>query len=412
MTLTIRRPDELPARLRSPLRLSPGTALIVLASIVLTLLASSSAPTPLYALYQQRWGFSSITTTLIFASYAIAVLTALLTLGKLSDHIGRRPVLIAALAVQAVIMVVFSTADGVGPLLVARIVQGLSTGAAIGAIGAGMLDIDRERGTIANAVAPGIGTATGALVSGLFVQYLPAPTHLVYLVLLGVFVMQGVAVLFMRETVTPAPGAVASLVPEIALPRQLRRAALAAMPVLFAVWALAGLYASLGPSLARRLTGSTSVVFGGLGLFVLAGVAAVTVFLVRNLAARTMMLVGIGALVAGVAVVLVSLGTGSASTFFAGTAIAGIGFGSGFQGGIRMTVPLAEPHQRSGVLSLLYVVCYLGFGVPAVIAGILVVDAGGLIQTAREYGAAVIVLAAIALIGLMSRPQQAAAVSK
>jgi predicted MFS family arabinose efflux permease len=412
MTLTIRRPDELPARLRSPLRLSPGTALIVLASIVLTLLASSSAPTPLYALYQQRWGFSSITTTLIFASYAIAVLTALLTLGKLSDHIGRRPVLIAALAVQAVIMVVFSTADGVGPLLVARIVQGLSTGAAIGAIGAGMLDIDRERGTIANAVAPGIGTATGALVSGLFVQYLPAPTHLVYLVLLGVFVMQGVAVLFMRETVTPAPGAVASLVPEIALPRQLRRAALAAMPVLFAVWALAGLYASLGPSLARRLTGSTSVVFGGLGLFVLAGVAAVTVFLLRNLAARTMMLVGIVALVAGVAVVLVSLGAGSASTFFAGTAIAGVGFGSGFQGGIRMTVPLAEPHQRSGVLSLLYVVCYLGFGVPAVIAGILVVDAGGLIQTAREYGAAVIVLAAIALIGLMSRPQQAAAVSK
>jgi predicted MFS family arabinose efflux permease len=412
MTLTIRRPDELPARLRSPLRLSPGTALIVLASIVLTLLASSSAPTPLYALYQQRWGFSSITTTLIFASYAIAVLTALLTLGKLSDHIGRRPVLIATLAVQAVIMVVFSTADGVGALLVARIVQGLSTGAAIGAIGAGMLDIDRERGTIANAVAPGIGTATGALVSGLFVQYLPAPTHLVYLVLLGVFVMQGVAVLFMRETVTPAPGAVASLVPEIALPRQLRRAALAAMPVLFAVWALAGLYASLGPSLARRLTGSTSVVFGGLGLFVLAGVAAVTVFLLRNLAARTMMLVGIVALVAGVAVVLVSLGAGSASTFFAGTAIAGVGFGSGFQGGIRMTVPLAEPHQRSGVLSLLYVVCYLGFGVPAVIAGILVVDAGGLIQTAREYGAAVIVLAAIALIGLMSRPQQAAAVSK
>src|SRR3984957_16215833 len=131
------------------LRLSGRPAVFVLASLIVALLASSAAPTPLYAIYQARWHFTPITTTVVFGVYAVAVLTALLTLGKLSDHLGRRPVLLAAIAVQVVALVVFSTADGVPELLIARIIQGVSTGAALGAIGAGMLDIDRERGTFA-----------------------------------------------------------------------------------------------------------------------------------------------------------------------------------------------------------------------------------------------------------------------
>ncbi|MEW2521703.1 MFS transporter [Actinacidiphila alni] len=382
-------------------RLPPRVALYVLASVTVTFLAASSAPTPLYAVYQAEWGFTPITTTVVFGVYAVAVLLGLLTLGKLSDHVGRRPVLLVALAAQAASMVVFATAEGVPALLVARVVQGLSTGAALGAIGAGMMDIDRPRGTITNAVVPGIGTATGALVSGLVVQFLPAPTHLIYLALLGVFVLQAVAVALIAETVTRKPGAAASLVPEIALPRTVRRPVLVATPVLFAVWALAGLYGSLGPSLARQLTGSTSVVFGGLSLFVLAGVAALSVLALRHAAARTVMLTGIVALIAGVAVTLASIRGASATGFFLGTAVAGIGFGSGFQGGIRTVLPLAKPHESSGVLSLLFVVSYLGMGVPAVAAGFLVVHAGGLTATAEEYGAAVIALAAVALAGLL-----------
>ena len=154
------------------------TEVLRFASLIVSLLAASSALTPLYAIYQQSWGFSPITTTIVFGVYALAVLASLLTLGRLSDYAGRRPVILAALAVQVVSMAVFATAGGVGELLVARIIQGLSTGAAIGAIGAAMLDIDRERGTLANAISPGLGTGSGALLSALFVQYLPAPTHL------------------------------------------------------------------------------------------------------------------------------------------------------------------------------------------------------------------------------------------
>ena len=390
-------------------RLSGTAALVLLSSLIVSLLASSSAPTPLYAVYQARWGFSPITTTVVFGIYALSVLAALLTLGKLSDHVGRRPVLFTALIAQAATMVVFATADGVPALMAARIAQGLATGAAIGAIGAGLLDVDARRGTLANSVAPGIGTGTGALISALAVRYLPAPTHLIYFVLLGVFVIQAVGVALLRETVTREPGARASLKPEIKLPRSVRGPVLAAAPVLFAVWALAGLYGALGPALVSTLTGSRSEVLGGLSLFLLAGVAAVAVVALRTRSPRSLMGIGIATLVAGVVITLISLSAKSPALFFLGTAVSGVGFGSGFQGGIRTVVPLAAPHERAGVLSLLYLISYLGLGVPAVVAGFLTVHGQGLLGAAREYGWAVIVLAALALLGLV-RPRKTQAV--
>jgi MFS family permease len=389
-------------------RLPPSVAFYLLASIIVSFLAASSAPTPLYATYQAEWGLTPITTTIVFGIYALAVLTALLTLGRLSDHVGRRPVLLVAIAAQVIAMVVFTTADGVPALIVARIVQGLSTGAALGAIGAGMLDLDRTRGAFANSVAPGIGTGVGALASALVIQYLPAPTHLIYVALIGVFVIQATGIALIGETVTRKAGARASLVPDIRLPAAVRRPVLVAAPVLFAVWALAGFYASLAPSLVHDLVGSDSAVYGGLGLFVLAGVAALSVVVLHDRPAPAVMTIGIVALIVGVTVTLASISLSSPVLFFVGTAIAGVGFGSGFQGGIRTVMVLTTAHERSGVLSLLYVVSYLGMGAPAVIAGFLVVHAGGLIDTAREYGVAVILLAGLALIGLLRRPAPAA----
>ena len=137
-------------------------------------------------------------------------------------------------------MMIFASAHGLAALIVARVVQGLATGAAIGAIGAGLLDIDRSRGTVANSVAPMAGTAMGGILSGLMVQYLPAPTHLVYLVLAVIFVVQAGGVALMPETVAPRPGALASLRPHLRVPAELRGAVLLAAPALVASWALAG----------------------------------------------------------------------------------------------------------------------------------------------------------------------------
>ncbi len=405
-------PPPIPGR-----RLGPTASLALLASITVSLLSASSAPTPLYAVYQGEWGFSAITTTVIFGIYALSVLAALLVFGKISDHVGRRPVLFAALAGQAVAMVVFAEAGGVGVLMAGRVLQGVATGAALGAIGAGLLDVDRVRGASLNSFAPPVGTASGALVSGLVVQFLPAPTRLVYYLLLAVFVLQAVGVAFLRETVTRKPGVLAGMTPEIRMPRAARGAIAVAAPVLFAVWSLAGFYGALGPAITARLTHSHAVVYGGSGLFVLAGAAALAVPLLRGLGTRAVMVAGVGALVAGIGVTLLAIGSGAGGAgaetgFFLGTAVAGFGFGAGFQGSMRMVVPLVAPHERSGVLSLLFVVSYLGMGVPAVIAGVLVVDGGGLLPTVREYGAAVVVLSvaalAVLLLGGRGRPMPAA----
>jgi MFS family permease len=381
-------------------RITGRPALYLLASLVVSLLAGSAAPTPLYAIYQRQWGFSPITTTIVFGVYAVAVLAALLGLGRLSDSIGRKPVLLAALGIQVLSMLVFARAGGVGALLTARVIQGLATGTALGAIGAGMLDVDRERGALANALSPGLGTGSGALVSALFVQFLPAPTHLIYVALIGVFALQAIGVGLLRETVTRVPVTATAFVPEVRLPRAVRGPVLAAAPVLFAVWALAGLYAALGPALVQTLTGSASVVLGAASVTVLTVTAVTAVYLLRNVYARTVLVVGITALVAGVAITLIALGVGSVGLFFAGTAVSGIGFGAGFQGGIRTVVPQAAPHERAGVLSLLFVISYLGMGVPAVAAGFGATDGLGLLGSARDYGIALIVLAGLALVGL------------
>ncbi len=385
--------------------LSPSAAFNLQASIILFFLASSSAPTPLYVLYQSAWGFSPVTVTVVFGIYAVAVLATLLVVGSLSDYVGRRPVLLAATLLQAAAMGLFISANSVAMLLLARIVQGIATGAAAGAVGAGMLDIDRAKGTIANAVAPMLGTASGGIFSGLMAEYLPAPTRLVYLVLGAIFVVQAVGVVFMPESAARRPGALRSLRPQLHLPLAARGPALVAAPVLVATWALVGFYASLGPSLARRLIGSNSLLLGGLVLFVMAGSAAATVLISRARPARAVLVFGTAALIAGVSLTLVSIAVGVVSLFFAGAILAGAGFGCGFQGAIRTVVPLAAATERAGVLSVLYVIAYLSMGVPAVFGGLRVVHGGGLLATTREYGLAVIALAAMALLGaLFQRP--------
>jgi len=375
-------------------------SLLLLASIVVSCLAASSAPTPLYATYASEWHFSPITTTVVFGAYAIAVLLALLVFGRVSDYTGRRPVLVAALALLVVAMAVLTTAGSVSDLLAGRVIQGLGTGAALGALGAAMLDVDQRRGALANAAAPGMGTGIGSLLSGLLVQYVGAPTHLVFLVLIGVFVLQGVGVVLMRDTAARRPGLRAALAPELAVPPGARGAMIAAAPVLFAVWALAGFYGSLGPALARQLTGSASAVVGGLGFFLLAIAGSLATILLNRTPPRTVMLIGIAVLVLAGAGTLAAVQESSAAGFFLCTVIAGVGFGAGFQGGIRTVAPLAAPHERAAILSVLYVVCYCGMGIPAGVAGVLAVDGGGLVSAARDYMVFIMVLAVAGLAGL------------
>jgi predicted MFS family arabinose efflux permease len=376
----------------------------LLASITFSFLAGSSAPTALYPLYQAAWGFSPITITSVFGIYAAAVLGALLVTGRLSDHVGRRPVLIASALAQALAMIVLGTAGGVSALLIGRIIQGLSTGAAVAAVGAGLLDLDKARGTVANSIAPITGTATGGLIGGLMVHFLPAPTHLVYAVLGVIFVLQAAGIMLMSESLSRRPGALASLKPQFAVPAAVRTPMLLAVPMLVAAWSFAGLYASLGPALIRNVFGFDASLFGGVALFVLAGSGALAVFALQRRDARAMMGLGAAGLLAGVTTVLAALSWHSAAIFFVGTALAGTGFGAGFQGAIRTVVLPAAPHQRAGVLSVVFVISYLAMGLPAVVAGFAIADGHGILATAIDFCCVITVLAAVPLVAtLMQR---------
>ncbi|HEX3929847.1 MAG TPA: MFS transporter, partial [Nocardioides sp.] len=162
------------------------------------LMAASVAPSPLYVVYQHRWGFTASTLTMVYAVYMGPLVVALLTVGGLSDQIGRRPVVVASLLVQALSMVVFMTASGVPALFVGRLLQGLAAGTGLGAVTSGVLDLaggdGRRLGALLNSVGPAIGIGLGAAISGLMVQFLPAPRVAVYVLLAVLFVVLAVAV--------------------------------------------------------------------------------------------------------------------------------------------------------------------------------------------------------------------------
>jgi hypothetical protein len=234
------------------------------------------------------------------------------------------------------------------------------------------------------------------------VHYLPAPTLLVYFVLATVFVLQALGVIFMAETVTRRAGAVASLKPQFGLPAAARAPMLIAAPVLVAAWSLAGFYASLIPALTRSVFGFDPSLASGIAAFAFAGSGATTVLALGSRAPRKVMAYGAFALIAGTAAAMGALGAQSASGFFLATALAGSGFGAGFQGAVRSVLPTAKAHERAGVLSVVFVVSYLAMGVPAIIAGFLVSRGAPLLATAQEFGVVVAILSALALAGTLS----------
>jgi len=367
--------------------------------------AASSVPSPLYSVYQVEFRFSALTLTLIFAVYVFALMASLLTVGRLSDFVGRRVTLAGALVVEAGAMALFLGADGVGGLLLARTVQGFATGAAFGVLGAYLLDLqpsDGSRlGSLLNSVAPTFGLGVGATVTGLLVQYAPHPTRLIFAILTALFVALALVTVALPETVQRMPGAVAALRPQIAVPTRARRAFAGAAPTMVATWALGGLILSVGGSLLAAVLGQANHAVVGLLIGSFPFAAATAALVARDLAPSTMERVGGAALAVGTGLFLLALGTSSIAAFVVAALVAGAGFGCGFLGAFRSVSQLAEPQERAALLSAVYVVSYLAFSLPALVAGVLTTHVG-LLVTSLGYGGFVALVAVGAL--AMQRP--------
>ena len=383
-------------------RLKPLSRPVTFWAIAATLslyLAASAAPTPLYVVYQDEWGFSSTTLTLIFALYVFGLLAALVVAGRLSDHVGRRPVIAAALVLELVAMVLFAVAGGVGMLGGARVVQGVATGLAMTAMGAALVDLNPpERPELAGVVtglAPISGLALGALAAGALVEYGPAPTHLVYLLIL-VCLLAGCAVAaLMPETAARRPGAVASLRPRLAVPQHARAQMLALVPILIASWGLGGLFLSLGPSVAADVFSMPNHVIGGLVVTMLCGAGALTILRLLHWQPARALMLSAGFLAAGMAVALLGLAVESAPLAALGTLVAGVGFGASARGTFGTVAAIGLPGERAGLFAVFYVISYLAFSLPALAAGLASAEFG-LRPTAIVYGSAVLVLSLLA----------------
>lgn len=384
-------------------RLSRPVAFAAIAAIFVTFSAASTAPSPLYVVYQQLWGFSAGTLTVVFAVYVAGLIAALLVLGALSDHIGRRPVLAAAVALEAVSLMFFITAGNVGVLLVARLLQGIATGAAMTTLGAALVDLNPPhapgRAGLINGIAPVGGLAVGALGCGALVQFAPAPTHLVYAVLLLGMVVAAVVVARMPETSALRPGGAASLKPKLGIPARLRTDVFALVPIIVASWALGGLYLSLGPSVAAGVFGLSNHLIGGLVVTLLCGTGAITSFLLRNQPARRVLGLAGALLTIGTAVSIVAVLVDNVALATAGTVLSGVGFGASALASFGTLAVLAAPHERGELFAVALVIAYVAFSVPAVIAG-LAAGHVGLHVTALVYG---LVVAALGLVALVAQ---------
>jgi MFS family permease len=377
--------------------LSPAAMTLFSFAGAMLIAASSSAVTPLYRLYQASMHPTPFWITIVFASYVASLLTALLTVGGLSDYVGRRPVILGALLLNAAAMLLFAEAHDVGQLILARAVQGLCVGVGTTALGAAILDTNRARGPLLNSVTAFLGMTAGALGAAALITFAPDPLHRVYDVLLGLTALMIALLWVMPESTTRKSGALASLRPHVRVPPQSRAILARLTPANISAWSLGGLYLSLMPTVVATTMGVASPWVGGVVVSTLMLTAATAVATFRDWPARRLILMSTSTLALGVAVSMFGIQQQQVVALLAGTMIAGAGFGSTFSGTLRALLPTAGPHERAGLLSAFYLQSYLAFSLPAVAAG-LSVPLIGLSTVAYVYGAGIILLAIISLL--------------
>jgi MFS family permease len=377
--------------------LSPLVAFAGAAAVFGAFFVAAGAPTPLLSLRQQEWGFSAEALTFAFSVYALGLLAALLVGGSLSDHIGRRPVLLLALAGEVVSMLVFLVAPDITWLVVARTIQGLATGLATSAFSAAIVEHappqlkKRAGGLAAASVAGGLGL--GALVSGAAVQLTAHANALVFGILTAVMALGLGFVWLLDETATRRPGALRSLAPRISLPRHVRREFYSGVPLHVATWMFPAFFLGLAPAVLSRQFGLTGGLVAGFTAFLGPFAAAVSTFVFARYAPRRSTLTGLSLTMLGMVVVVVGVAQTWLPALWVGAVIGGSGFGGAFGGQVRLIAPHVQPHERAGIFAGIYTVAYLSFGVPVIVAGQLV-PRWGLMSTFELYAATVIILAA------------------
>jgi MFS family permease len=373
-----------------------------ISAAMVAILVAAGAPTPLLPIYQAQWGLPPLMLTLAFGVYAFALLAAIPVVGSLSDYLGRRPLMIGSLALDLVAMLVFLSSTSIGWLIAARVVQGVATAAASSSLSAAVVELAPQRhkklGAQMTSMAPLAGLGIGALFSGVVAQYASDAAFAVWLVLSVVMALGTAFAAFTPETATPKPGALASLIPRVSVPAQVRRLFSSAMPGVVASFMLMALYLGLVPVVLRAVFHVTSPLVGALAAFVMFTVGAAVSATTSSVRPHRLRLAGASGLAVGAILFAGAIGAHALPLLWAAALVGGAGIGAGFAGTTRGLVPEVAQHQRAGLFTAIYLVGYLAMGVSAVVAG-LVIGAVGAASTAAGFGA---VTAIVALIGVLA----------
>jgi MFS family permease len=344
------------------------------AALILSItMLGTTLPTPLYVIYQAQWHFSAAIVTVTFAVYAVAVLATLLLAGRSSDQAGRKPVLAAALASSALSTIVFILAPNVGVLFAGRILSGLSAGLMTGTATAALTELapvaaSRRASLVATAANMG-GLGLGPLIAGLFAQYAPDPTVLVFEVYLAMLAATGLGLLLVPETVSPRRRPVLRFA-GLGIPERGRSEFIAAGVGGFAAFSLLGLFAALAPTfLGNVLHENSHAVQGGV-VFLLLAVGTLTQLALARFNSRRVVMAGLGLFLCALGLIVAALSQASMALFLAGTVVGGMAVGAVFLGSLATANRLAPPGQRGQVISAFFVACYTGLIIPVVGVGV------------------------------------------
>ena len=365
--------DHPPGAGRTRAAVAGRVAFWLVAVVFSITMLGTTLPTPLYVIYQAQWHFSAAIVTVTYAVYAAGVLAALLLAGRSSDQAGRKPVLAVALCFSALSTVVFILAPNVGVLIIGRILSGLSAGLMTGTATAMLTELvpasaSRRASVVATAANMG-GLGLGPLIAGLFAQYAPQPTVLVFEVYLALLAAAGLCVFLVPETVSPRRRPSLRFA-GLGIPERGRGEFIAAGTGGFAAFALLGLFSALAPTfLGDVLHQESHVVQGGV-VFLLLAVGAATQVALSRFNSRRVAMGGLGLFLAALALIVAALSQADMALFLTGTVVGGVAVGAVFLGCLATANRLAPPGQRGQVISAFFVACYIGLTIPVIGVGV------------------------------------------
>jgi MFS family permease len=376
-------------------------AFALLAYAFAAIMVGTTLPTPMYALYADHMHFAVLTTTVIYATYAGAVLFALLAFGRWSDAIGRRPVLLAGVVFALASAAVFLIADSVPMLLVGRLLSGLSAGVFTGTATVAVIEAAppswRTRAAAVATIANIGGLGAGPLLAGLLVEYAPAPLHLSFLVHMVLAALAGVAVLIVPET-SQRTGRIG--VQRLSVPVEVRAVFVIASLAAFAGFAVTGLFAAVAPSFLSQVVGIDNHAVAGLIASSIFAASAVAQVAAGRMNPPRAVAVGCAILVVGMVILAVALQLSSLVGIIAAAVVAGIGQGISFSRGLAAVAERAPADRRAEISSSYFVVAYVAISLPVVGEG-LAAQQWGLQTAGVTFAIAVAILSTICLVAIL-----------